>query len=459
VADSPEPVPDAVDGLQIYPVHGVPDVRPGDDLVALIVAAQPDLRDGDVLVVTSKVVSKAEGALLQGEPGEDREALRQRAIAAESIDVLARRDRTVIARTRHGFVLASAGVDASNVHDDEVALLPIDPDASARTLRRGLAEHLGVDVGVIISDTFGRPWRSGLTDVALGAAGLPATIDLRGRVDPYGMALEMTETALVDAAAAAADLVKGKLGNVAAAVVRGLAPYVGGADGAGVAPMIRPAELDMFARGSREAYADGYADGYTDGAANAVFERRTVRAFTTEPVGDEPLRRAVAAAITAPAPHHSTPWAYAIVREARVALLAAMRARWEHDLRVDGFTDNEVAARLRRGDVLANAPEIVVPLLDHDALHPYPDAERRGAEHRMFLVAMGASVENLLVSLAAESLGSCWVSSTLFCGDVVREVLGLPDRYEPCGAIAVGHPAQAPTPRDPRDPEEFLRWL
>jgi coenzyme F420-0:L-glutamate ligase/coenzyme F420-1:gamma-L-glutamate ligase len=259
----------------------------------------------------------------------------------------------------------------------------------------------------------------------------------------------------VDAAAAAADLVKGKLGNVAAAVVRGLAQYVGGADGAGVAPMIRPVELDMFARGSREAHADGYADG----AANAVFERRTVRAFSAEPVGDEPLRRAVAAAITAPAPHHSTPWAYAVVREARMALLAAMRARWEHDLRADGFTDDEVATRLRRGDVLAHAPEIVVPLLDHDALHPYPDAARRGAEHRMFLVAIGASVENLLVSLAADGLGSCWVSSTLFCGDIVRDVLGLADRYEPCGAIAVGHPAQPPTPRDPRDPEEFLRWL
>lgn len=441
-------LPDAVPELAIWPILGVPDVRPGDDLAALLAATRPDLRDGDVVVVTSKVVSKAEGALLVAGPGEDREALRQRAIAAESAEVLARRDRTVIARTRHGFVLASAGVDASNVHADEVALLPQDPDASARALRRGLREWLGVDVGVIVSDTFGRPWRCGLTDVALGAAGLPAAIDLRGRIDPYGMALEMTETALVDSAAAAADLVKGKLGNVAAAVIRGLGSYLTAADGPGVAPLIRPVELDMFARGSREAFADG--------TRAAVLERRTVRTFTADPVEPAAIERAVAAAITAPAPHHSTPWLFVQVRERRAALLEAMQERWERDLRRDGFAEDRIARRLVRGEVLRAAPEILVPCVDHAAFHRYPDEIRAGAEHRMFLVAMGAAVQNLLVALAADGLGSCWVSSTLFCADVVRTVLDLDDRYEPCGAVAIGRPAHPPPDRPARDPQEFL---
>jgi len=436
--------------LELLPVAGLPEIRPGDDLGALLAAAAPDLRTGDVLVVTSKVVSKAEGALLRAGPDEDREALRQRAIAAESTEVLARRGATVIARTRHGFVLASAGVDASNVHPDEVALLPVDPDASARALRRRIGDITGLDVAVVVSDTFGRPWRTGLTDVALGAAGLPPTLDLRGQTDSYGVPLEMTETAVIDAIAAAADLVKGKLGNIAAAVVRGLADLVTPADGPGAAALVRAAETDMFARGSREAYADG--------ARDAVRRRRTIRTFADVPVEPEAIRRAVGAAVTAPAPHHSTPWRFLVLREQREPFLEAMRARWERDLRADGFSDEQIARRVARGDVLRRAPEVVVPLLDHAAFHSYPDADRAAAEHRMFLVAMGAAVENLLVSLAADDVGSCWVSSTLFCPDTVREVLDLDERYEPCGAVAIGHPAAMPEPRPPRNPDEFLSW-
>ncbi|HVU90702.1 MAG TPA: coenzyme F420-0:L-glutamate ligase [Jatrophihabitans sp.] len=444
-------MPDAVAQVQIRPVLGLPDIRPGDDLAAMLTAAAPDLQDGDVLVVTSKVVSKAEGALVTVEPTEEREAVRQQAIAAESAEVLARRGRTVIARTHHGFVLASAGVDASNVRDGEIALLPRDPDASARRLRRQLRERLGVRIGVVVSDTFGRTWRTGLTDLALGVAGLPAAIDLRGRTDPYGTTLEMTAPALADAAATAADLVKGKLGGVPAAVVRGLAPYVTDEDGPGIRPLLRDPAEDMFARGSAEAFADG--------ARQAVLQRRTVRAFRQQPVEEEALRRALAAATTAPAPHHTTPWAFAVVRKLRGALLDAMRDRWAEDLRADGFTPAQVARRLRRGDVLRDAPELVVPLLVRDGAHRYPDDRRRDAEERMFVVAMGAAVENLLVALAAEGLGSCWVSSTLFCADVVRDVLRLDERYEPCGTVAIGYPAQHPAPRPAREPEDFVRWL
>lgn len=435
-------LPDAVDGLTIRPVPDLPDVRPGDDLAAMLAAAA-DLHDGDVVVVTSKVVSKAEGALRTLRPGEDRESARQRAIDDETVSVVAERGRTRISRTRHGFVLASAGVDASNVHHDEIALLPTDPDGSARRLRARIQAESGVTIGVVVSDTFGRPWRFGLTDVALGVAGLAPIVDLKGRVDPYGLALEMTETALADAVAGAADLVKGKLGGVAAAVVTGLGPWVTDDDGPGAARLVRPLDEDMFALGHREAMAAA--------AAN----RRTIRSFLDKPVPDALLHKGIAAAVTAPAPHHTTPWRFAIVRERRSALLDAMAARWAEDLRADGFSDESVGRRLRRGDVLRSAPEIVVPVLVRDGAHDYPDARRSGAEERMFVVAMGAAVQSLLVALAAEGLGSCWVSSTLFCADVVREVLGLPDDHEPCGAVGVGWPAESPRERPSRDGADF----
>lgn len=435
-------LPDAVGGVTLRPVTGLPDIRPGDDLAALLADAAR-LQDGDVLVVTSKVVSKAEGALHRVAPGEDRETARQRAIDEETVAVVAERGRTRISRTRHGFVLASAGVDASNVHADEIALLPRDPDASARQLRGRIQAAAGVRVGVVLTDTFGRPWRYGLTDVALGVAGLAPIVDLKGRVDPYGLALEMTETALADAVAGAADLVKGKLGGIAAAVVTGLGAWVTDEDGPGAARLVRPLEEDMFALGHREAMAA------------AVANRRTVRAFLDKPVPESLLHKGIAAAVTAPAPHHTTPWRFVVVRERRQQLLEAMAERWAADLRADGFSDESVRRRLRRGEVLRGAPEIVVPVLVRDGAHDYPDARRRGAEERMFVVAMGAAVQSLLVALAAEGLGSCWVSSTLFCPDVVRAVLDLPDGHEPCGAVGIGWPAEPPPGRAARDAADF----
>lgn len=435
-------LPDAVPGISALPVMGLPDVRPGDDLAGLL-ADHATLEDGDVLVVTSKVVSKAEGALVRLSPGEDRETARQRAIDAETVAVVAERGRTRISRTRHGFVLASAGVDASNVHTDEIALLPADPDGSARSLRARIRARTGRRVAVVVSDTFGRPWRYGLTDVALGVAGLVPVVDLKGRVDPYGLALEMTETALADAVAGAADLVKGKLGGVAAAVVRGLGPWVTEEDGPGAARMVRPADEDMFLLGHREAMAA------------AIANRRTIRSFEDRSVPDALLRKGIAAAVTAPAPHHTTPWRFVLVRERRARLLDAMAERWAEDLRADGFPPDAVTRRLRRGDVLRNAPEIVVPVLVRDGAHPYPDVRRAAAEERMFVVAMGAAVQSLLVALAAEGLGSCWVSSTLFCPDVVRDVLDLPADHEPCGAVGVGWPAEAPRERPSRDGADF----
>ncbi len=419
--------------LTVTGIAGLPEIQAGTDIAALISDAVDDLRDGDIVVITSKIISKAEGKVIQ--------AGRQQAIDQETVRVVARRGATTIAVTRHGLVLAAAGVDASNTEPGTVVLLPDDPDGSARRLRKALSDLRGVTVGVVITDTMGRPWRVGQTDNTIGAAGVAPLRDHRGEADTFGNPLEVTVAAVADEIAAAADLVKGKTRQVPVAIVRGLPELVTGADGPGAAALIRPAAEDMFRLG----------------AADVLAQRRTVRDFTAEPVSPEAVRRAIAAAVTAPAPHHSEPWRFAIVESgpAKTALLDDMLAAWTADLRRDGFSAEQIARRVRRGEPLRRAPLIIVPCLASDAAHAYPDQRRGAAERTMFVVAMGAAVQNLLVALAVEGLGSCWVSSTLFCQPVAAQSLGLPPGWEPMGAVGVGHPAGPPPPRPPRDPGRF----
>ena len=238
-------------GLRVLPVRGLPEFSPGDDLAAAIAAAAPWLADGDVVVVTSKVVSKVEGRLVPVPPGADRETVRQQAIDEETVRVVARRGPLKIVETRHGWVVAAAGIDASNVAGDALVLLPEDADASARALRGRLGDLLGVEVAVVVSDTFGRTWREGLTDVAVGSAGIPALVDHRGAVDAHGNRLETTQVAVVDQLASAADLVKGKLDGVPVAVVRGLVLPRPDED-TGTRPLVRLGSGDLFPYGSRD---------------------------------------------------------------------------------------------------------------------------------------------------------------------------------------------------------------
>ncbi len=212
--------------LEVIGITGMPEIAPGDDLAGLIADAawscDAALRDGDCVVVTQKIVSKAENRLVEIDP--DHPQSHKPLVEAESVRILRRRGDLVVSETTHGFVCANAGIDLSNVRRGQAALLPVDSDRSARRIRDGLRARCGVTVGVVVSDTFGRPWRRGVTDVAIGCAGIAAVVDLRGTSDALGRELAVTEVAVVDEIAAAAELVMGKAAGVPAAVVRGLDP-------------------------------------------------------------------------------------------------------------------------------------------------------------------------------------------------------------------------------------------
>jgi coenzyme F420-0:L-glutamate ligase/coenzyme F420-1:gamma-L-glutamate ligase len=426
--------------IEVVPVPGIPEIAAGDDLATIVAAAVAplDVGEGDVVVVTQKVVSKAEGRIVDGSARAD-------AIASETERIVAVRGDLVITQTRHGLVCANAGVDASNVPGETLTLLPTDPDGSAAALRDAFLERLGVRrLGVIVTDTFGRPWREGLVDVAIGVAGLPAILDLRGSPDREGRELEATVVAVADQIAAAAGLVMGKADGVPVAVVRGL----DWPDGSGSASdLVRAAGDDLF----------------RESPMQALHARRTIRSFGPGEVAREAVAEAVAAACTAPAPHHTRPWSFVALDSgpAKRALLAAIAEAWRADLRGDGTPEEVIERRVARSDaVLGAAPTLIVPLVRFAGAHPYDDDERSGAEREMFVLSGGAAIQNLLLALHARQVASCWISSTLFCQEETRAVLGLDDGWHALGTVACGPMPEGETarPRPPMDLDAFLRW-
>ncbi|HXF37767.1 MAG TPA: coenzyme F420-0:L-glutamate ligase [Actinomycetota bacterium] len=428
----------AASRLEVLGVEGVPEIRPGDDLAAALADPLRRLgpRESDVLVVTQKIVSKAEGRLVPDDGG------RETWVAREARRIVARRRDLVIAETRHGFVCANAGVDASNVPRGFLSLLPEDPDGSAERIREGLAARLGVAPAVVVTDTFGRPWRRGLVNVAIGCAGLPALVDLRGTPDHEGRLLEATVVALADEVAAASGLVMGKAARVPAALVRGLDAK--GPPGR-AADLVRPPEEDLF----------------RESPLQAIGARRTIRSFGPGEVPREAVEEAVRAACTAPAPHHTRPWLFVALASApaRRTYLSAMADAWRRDLEADATPTEVIARRLARSEaLLGRAPLLVVPAIRLRGAHAYPDPRRSRAERDMFVLSAGAAIQNLLLALHAQGLASCWISSSLFCGEEVRAALGLEPGWEPMGTVAVGRPpAGEPPPRPPLDLGEHLR--
>ena len=399
-------------GLWVVPLAGMPEVRPGDDLARLLLEAVGRaglaLADGDVLAVTSKVVAKAEGRLVPlPEDPAGRERTLQEAVAAETARVVARRGRLVIAETRHGLVGANALVDASNAGGDRLVLLPADPDASAARLRAGLAALDGHDVAVVVTDTLGRPWRLGQTDVAVGLAGMGALDDWRGRSDGDGRPLQVTEVAVADEVAAAADLVKGKASRVPAALLRGV-PHPEG-DGR-ARDLVRPPAEDLF----RTAGTAEDLLAFLEGAPPPDGIR-------PDPVDPDALARAVAAAGAVPLPGGQRFRAVPVPAAARTAGLAALSPT---------------------PPVLATAPALLACCLAPAAGRAGRPAgeDAAGAE-----LAAGGAVRTLVLGLHALGVGTVFEpAGPADRAAAVAAALGLDPGWRPLGLLAAGHPGSRP---------------
>jgi coenzyme F420-0:L-glutamate ligase/coenzyme F420-1:gamma-L-glutamate ligase len=393
--------------VSIVPVEGIPEVHGGDDLAAIVAdaLAPHDVVDGDVAIVTQKIVSKAEGRVVRDD-GDGRRTWIER----ETRRVVARRGDLVIAETRHGFVCANAGVDASNVAEGWICLLPEDPDASAERLRQGLRERLGADVAVVITDTFGRPWREGLVNVAIGCAGIPAIVDLRGRRDHHGRALEATIVAVADELAAASGLVMGKASRIPVALLRGYRP--GDAPPSPAGALVRRPEDDLF----REA------------PLWQVTSAASATALVTRDVPREVLEEAVAAA--AARADAVVTYVAATSRPARGRIAAAAAG-------IDA--------------ALADAGALIVPLVPARALaSPEVDA----------LVAAGGALERLALALHAQAFGWTWTPLPHRRREPVRVAIGADREWSPLGVIAIGGARTgAASPRPPFDLSASLRML
>jgi coenzyme F420-0:L-glutamate ligase/coenzyme F420-1:gamma-L-glutamate ligase len=428
-------------GVRVVPVRGVPEIEPGDDLAAVLAPSlrESGVRDGDIVVVTSKIVSKAEGRVVH-------DADRAATVASATARVVGRRDDLVIAETSHGFVCANAGVDVSNLDAGSLALLPDDPDRSASSLRSGLRDRLGHEhLAVVITDTFGRAWRRGVVNVAIGCAGLPSIVDLRGRPDDRGRPLAATEVALADEIAAASGLAMAKDARVPVAMIRGVDRLA--AANAPATALVRPADEDLF----------------RSSPLQALHDRRTIREFGPGDVPKAVLEEAIGAACTAPAPHHSRPWRFSVLRStaARRRYLAALAEAWRADLRADGTDEAVIDRRIARSDaVLGAAPVLIVPWLSLAAAHDYGDPERAGAERTMFLLSGGAAIQNLLLALSARLVASSWISSSIFCREEARAALGVGDEWLALGTVACGPMPQGPgaPPRPALDVGTVADW-
>ena len=389
--------------IELIPLEGIPEVEPGDDLAALL---EPSLAanaasDGDVVAITQKVVSKAEGRVV---PGEDRAAW----IDRESVDVVARRGDLLITRTRHGFVCANAGVDASNVREGFLTLLPEAPDASAERLQKELSARLGLTrLGVVITDTFGRAWREGVVDVAIGCAGLPALVDLRGTVDDRGRELETTLVAFADAVAAASGLVMTKTARVPAALIRGLDGSTGDAPPGPASGLVRRPEDDLF----------------RESALVAVSAAQPSDVFGPGDVSREIVENAVGAAC-------------AVFPVGHLAMVAVGSPAARRRL---------VVAAGIEGDSVRSAPTLIVVCARITAQ----------SSEEATLLSAGAAIRGLAVALHAQGIGWSWNPRRPFDPDATRAALGLDADWRPVGIVGVGRMREGgvsrPRPPDPTD--------
>jgi len=455
---------------------GVPMVKPGDDIALIVLralrASQETLRDGDVLVIAQKIVSKAQGRLiplssvtpsprakvLASEVRKDPRVVEL--ILRESREVVRACANVLVVEHRLGFVMANAGIDFSNVDQggkDEMALLlPEDPDGSCAELRHALKSATGADVAVIINDSHGRAFRNGTVGVAIGVSGLAALEDLRGRPDLFGRELKSTEVGKADEIASAASVLMGQADEGRPIV---LARGLPGRRGEGAASqLVRAKETDLF-----RAPAAATPSGLLEQAADRLFRgRRSIRQYLPQQVSDPILEKLVHAGSCAPSAHNRQPWRFAVLRDmaARQRLARAMGARLRADRTRDGRPADDIERDVERSTArITAAPLAIMVCLTMEDMDVYPDSHRMAAEYKMAVQGTAMAVQNMLLAAHASGLGACVMCAPLFCPETVRLVLDIPPRWEPQALLTVGYPAGGGKPFRRRPPAEIMCYV
>jgi coenzyme F420-0:L-glutamate ligase/coenzyme F420-1:gamma-L-glutamate ligase len=458
--------------VRLTALAGIPMVKSGDDLFSIILSALKgsgeQLRDGDILVIAQKIVSKAEGRLVRladVTPSSQAEALAREVnkdprlvelILQESTEVVrARRDVLVVAH-RSGFVLANAGIDQSNVEhgrvDEMALLLPRDPDASCAALCAALKTHTGANVAVIINDSHGRAFRNGVVGVALGVSGMAALTNLRGTPDLFSRSLRHTEVGTADEIASAASLLMGQ-GAEGRPIILARGIVVSRSDGRAT-DLVRPKELDLFRTSAAPLPAAEHI--------NVLFGRRSIRRYSDEQVPDQLLAELLRAATYAPSAHNRQPWRFAVIKSAgaKSRLAQAMGDRLRIDRTGDGDPPEIIEADVARSICrIANAPVGIVACMTMEDMDRYVDAVRASAERQMAVQGTAMAMQNLLLAAHALGLGSSIMCAPVFCPDTVRASLELPSQWEPQGLITLGWPGGPGKPFQRRALTDVVRII
>lgn len=454
--------------VQLTALAGVPMVKPGDDLAGIILASlatsNMTLRDGDILVLAQKIVSKAQDRFVElsdiipspravelaREVGKSAPLVEL--ILRQSSEVVRYRRDVLIVAHKLGLVMANAGIDQSNVEqggvDDTALLLPEDPDGTCAQLRDALFAATGASVGVIINDSHGRAFRNGTIGVAIGAAGVAALADLRGSPDLYLRRLHSTEVGLADEIASAASLLMGQAAEGRPIVIaRGIA----NAPGSGcAADLVRRKEMDLF---RSPANAD---------LLELIRGRRSIRRYTDAPVAEDVVERILDAAISAPSAHNRQPWRFAVLRtqSAKQRLAEAMAARLSADRSHDGDAavdiETDVARSIAR---ITGAPVLILVAMAMEDMDSYPDQRRAEAEYLMAVQSTAMAMQNIQLTAHALGLGASIMCAPLFCQETVRAALDLPKSWEPQALITLGVPANAGKPFHRRPLNDVMRMV
>ena len=454
--------------VQLTALAGVPIVKPGDNLVEIILASLATsnitLRDGDILILAQKIVSKAQDRFVklreiipspravQLASEVNKNAQLVELILRESSEVVRCRRDVLIVAHKLGLVMANAGIDQSNVEqgdgDDTALLLPEDPDGTCAQLRDALCAATGAGVGVIINDSHGRAFRHGTIGVAIGVAGITALADLRGSPDLYSRRLQSTEIGLADEIAAAASLLMGQAAEGRPIVVaRGIV----NAPGSGcAADLIRPKQIDLF------------RSPVDSDMLESIYSRRSIRRYTNAPIADDVVERILGAATGAPSAHNRQPWRFAVLKNvsAKKRLAEVMGARLREDRSHDGDAADAIEADVARSIArIAGAPVAILVCMAMEDMDGYLDQRRAGAEHLMAVQSTAMAMQNIQLAAHALGLGASIMCAPLFCQNTVRIALDLPAAWEPQALITLGMPANPGKPFRRRPLNDVMRMV